>query len=396
MSVLQIEHLTKDYGSGRGVFDVTFDVEKGEVFGFLGPNGAGKTTTIRHIMGFSHPQQGRTSVNGMDSWEKHYIIQKDVGYLPGEIALPEALTGVQFIKMMAELRGMKDMTYTDTLIKKFELEASGGLKRMSLGMKRKLAIVTAFMHDPTILVLDEPTSGLDPMMQDVFINFIKEEKKRGKTILLSSHIFSEVDATCDRIAIIKDGYLVSTFIADDLRHSESKTFKVEFANKQEFERFREQVEYPKKLDVISVKRHSNQAKVMIDDKDVNRLIDVLSGYHLLFFSEIKFTLEDYFMKFYDKNLVASSAMEKAPLRTTPGLAAPHDPPTQPEPPQPGPASPANPTPANPASQTAATEGAQPAPPYAPPTSPPATGKTPEPASPTNPPTPEGAHQNVVN
>jgi ABC-2 type transport system ATP-binding protein len=126
---------------------------------------------------------------------------------------------------------------------------------MSLGMKRKLAIVTAFMHDPAILVLDEPTSGLDPMMKDVFISFIKDEKTRGKAILLSSHIFSEVDETCDRIAIIKDGRLVSIFVANDLRHNESKTFKIELATKEDFERFREEVEYPKKLEVISVKRH---------------------------------------------------------------------------------------------------------------------------------------------
>ena len=301
MSVIQVEHLTKDYGSGRGVFDVSFEVKKGEVFGFLGPNGAGKTTTIRHIMGFLRPQYGTTSVEGLNSWKNYYTIQRNLGYLPGEIALPVSLTGTQFIKMMAELRGMSDMTHTDYLIKKFELEPSGGLKRMSLGMKRKLAIVTAFMHDPRILVLDEPTSGLDPMMQDIFISFILEEKQRGKTILLSSHIFSEVDATCDRISIIKEGRLVSTFVANDLRHSESKTFKIEFATKEDFERFREHVKYPKKLEVASVKRHRNQAKVLINDSDVNELIAILSDYHLNFFSEIKFTLEDYFMKFYDRN-----------------------------------------------------------------------------------------------
>lgn len=301
MSVIKVENLTKDYGSGRGVFDVSFEVEKGEVFGFLGPNGAGKTTTIRHIMGFSRPQSGHTSVEGLDSWTHHYKIQKNVGYLPGEIALPEHLTGTQFIKMMAELRGMTDMTYTNSLIDRFELEAYGGLKRMSLGMKRKLAVVTAFMHDPAILVLDEPTSGLDPMMQDLFIQFIKEEKKRGKTILLSSHIFREVDATCDRISIIKDGRLVSTFIADDLRHSESKEWKIEFTSKEDFERFREQVEYTQKFNVVSVKRHRNQAKVVIDDKDMNALVAELTNYSVNFFTEIKFTLEDYFMKFYDKN-----------------------------------------------------------------------------------------------
>jgi len=308
MSVIQVEHLTKDYGHNRGVFDVSFAVQRGEVFGFLGPNGAGKTTTIRHIMGFSRPRAGRTSVGGLDSWERHYEIQRNVGYLPGEIALPENLTGTQFIKMMAELRGMTDMAYTDDLIERFELEATGGLKRMSLGMKRKLAVVTAFMHDPAILVLDEPTSGLDPVMQDMFIQFVIEEKKRGKTILLSSHIFNEVDATCDRISIIKEGRLVSTFVAADLRRSENKEWKIEFSTKEDFERFREQVEYPKRFNVVSVKRHRNQVKIAVGDKDMNALIAELSNYSLNFFTEIKFTLEDYFMKFYDKNTKAEGGM----------------------------------------------------------------------------------------
>lgn len=301
MPVIEVTNLTKDYGHDRGVFDISFCVEKGEVFGFLGPNGAGKTTTIRHIMGFSRPQKGNTYVNAKDSWTDYYINQKDLGYLPGEIALPEALTGKQFIKMMAELRGINDMTHTNYLIDKFQLDPFGGLKRMSLGMKRKLAVVTAFMHNPDILVLDEPTSGLDPIMQEVFIEYIKEEKAKGKTILLSSHIFSEVDATCDRIAIIKDGHIVSTVVANDIRHNESKTFKMEFATKEDFERFRREVEYPKIMDVTSVKRHRNQAKVMIEDKDINQFFDIISGYELKFLSEIKFTLEDYFMKFYDRN-----------------------------------------------------------------------------------------------
>ena len=304
MSVLQIEHLTKDYGHGRGVFDVSFNVEKGEVFGFLGPNGAGKTTTIRHIMGFSRPQEGTTSVDGLNSWLYPSVIQKDLGYLPGEIALPESLTGTQFIKMMADLRGIRDMFHTDYLIKKLELEPSGGLKRMSLGMKRKLAIVTAFMHDPAVLVLDEPTSGLDPLMQDIFIEFIKEEKSKGKTILLSSHIFSEVDATCDRIAIIKEGHLISTFVANELRQNESKTFKLEFNSKEDLERFKEE-----KIEIISVKRHRNQAKVLINDQEINKFIEIISRYDLKFFSEIKFTLEDYFMKFYDGNASTEGGAE---------------------------------------------------------------------------------------
>lgn len=304
MPVLVIDHLTKDYGHNRGVFDVSFQVEKGEVYGFLGPNGAGKTTTIRHIMGFSRPQKGRALVNGLNSWEFASEIQHNLGYLPGEIALPESQTGTQFIEMMAQLRGLKDLRHTHDLIQRFELDASGSLKRMSLGMKRKLAIVTAFMHNPAVLVLDEPTSGLDPVMQGVFIDFIKEEKKKGKTVLLSSHIFSEIDATCDKISIIKDGRLVSTFIADELRHSERKTFEIEFMTRADFERFRIEVEATNRLEVVSVLDTENQVKVAVNDRDINDFMMVISGFELKFLSEIKFTLEDYFMKFYDRNQTA--------------------------------------------------------------------------------------------
>jgi ABC-2 type transport system ATP-binding protein len=309
MPVIEIEHLTKDYGHNRGIFDISFSINKGEVYGFLGPNGAGKTTTIRHIMGFSRPEQGLTLVNGLNSWERASDIQRELGYLPGEIALPEALTGTQFIKMMAELRGITDMTHTQALIKKFELDPSGSLKRMSLGMKRKLAIVTAFMHDPAVLVLDEPTSGLDPMMQALFIEFIKEEKEKGKTILLSSHIFSEIDATCDKISIIKDGHLISSFVANDLRHNEIKTFKLEFKSEEAFNRFNQDVNAQQEIEVLSLSPHKHQAIVSINDNQINRFISFISDYDLKFFSEKKFTLEDYFMKFYDRSSNATGGAQ---------------------------------------------------------------------------------------
>ena len=158
MEVISVKNLTKDYGLGRGVFDVNLSAQKGEVYGFLGPNGAGKSTTIRHLMGFSKPDKGKTQILGKDTFKNYYKLLEKIGYLPGEIALPEGLTGDEFLKMMKELRHIKDDTLTKKLIKQFELDSSGDLKSMSLGQKRKLAIVTAFMHDPEILILDEPTS----------------------------------------------------------------------------------------------------------------------------------------------------------------------------------------------------------------------------------------------
>lgn len=301
MSVIKIEQLTKDYGHQRGVFDISFQVEKGEVYGFLGPNGSGKTTTIRHIMGFSRPQKGNAYINQMNCWEMASTIHQHLGYLPGEFSFPESLTGIQFINMMKALRGLKDMTRTNDLIEKFELETAVSVKRMSLGMKRKLAIVAAFMHDPDILILDEPTSGLDPIMQNVFIEFIKAEKKRGKTILLSSHIFSEIDATCDKISIIKEGRLVSTFVADELRHNESKQFEIEFNSINGFDQFNATVKADNKLAIIDAQPQKKQVRIQVNDADVNYFMNVLSDYDLKFISEIKFTLEDYFMKFYDQN-----------------------------------------------------------------------------------------------
>ena len=296
MSIIKVESLTKDFGRGRGVFDVSFGVKKGEVFGFLGPNGAGKTTTIRHLMGFSRPQTGQTSILGKDCWGQHHEIKNHIGYLPGEISLPDHLTGAGFIKQMAEFRKIKDLSYANELTQRFALDTSIRLKRMSLGTKRKLAIVTAFLHNPDVLLLDEPTGGLDPLMQDNFIQFIKEEKKRGKTILLSSHIFSEVDATCDRISIIKEGKLVSTFDANEIKHNARKEWKVEFANTDDFVAF-----CNKPFEISNVKKELNQVNVIFHDTNANNFLAELSNYKVNFVSEIKFTLEDYFMKFYKKS-----------------------------------------------------------------------------------------------
>ncbi len=302
MALLEVSGLTKDYGFGRGVFDVSFHVEKGEVFGFLGPNGAGKTTTIRHIMGFSRPEAGSTSVDGLDSWEHAAVIQRELGYLPGEIALPQGLTGTQFIRFMADLRNVTDMTKTEHLLEKFDLDPTGRLKRMALGVKRKLAIVTAFMHDPRILVLDEPTSGLDPIMQETFIDFVLEEKRLGKTILLSSHIFSEVEATCDRIAIIKEGRVVSEIVTDDLRHRQDKVYELEFSSDEGFERFARDDRLERyRLGLISQHPNKRQVKVGVHDNDINGLFSLLSDYSLKFLKEEKFTLEEYFLDFYDRD-----------------------------------------------------------------------------------------------
>lgn len=303
MSVIEVNHLTKDYGSGRGVFDVSFKIEEGEVFGFLGPNGAGKSTTIRHLMGFSKPQKGETKILGLDSFKDYSKILSHVGYIPGEIALPAGLTGYEFITMMQDMYGIHNQEMLDKMLDMFKLTDNvlkGDTKHMSLGVKRKLAIVTAFMSDPQVLILDEPTSGLDPVMQQRFINFIKEEKERGKTILLSSHIFSEVDATCDRIAIIKDGKIVSEFIANDLKHATLKQYRIVFESKDEYLRFKNTYD-SKIINIVKDREAKNKLFITTDDKNINQVISFISDFKVKEFNNIKETLEDYFMKFYKED-----------------------------------------------------------------------------------------------
>lgn len=304
MSVIEVKNLTKDYGSGRGVFDVSFNIDKGEVFGFLGPNGAGKSTTIRHLMGFSKPDKGETKILGEESFDNYYKMLNKVGYIPGEIALPTGLTGWEFIRMMQDLQKIHNEEQLNKMLNLFKLDdkvLKGETKRMSLGVKRKLAIVTAFMSDPEVLILDEPTSGLDPVMQEVFVEFVKEEKERGKTILLSSHIFSEVDATCDRIAIIKDGEVVSEFVADDLKHNKNKNYLIKFDDKDNLDKFLKTEKKSKALKIINYDEEKLRVLVSTQDDLINQVIDELSNFKIKEFSNIKETLEDYFMKFYKED-----------------------------------------------------------------------------------------------
>lgn len=237
MSVIEVEHMTVDYGKGKGVFDLTFSVNAGEAIGFLGPNGAGKTTTIRQLMGFAAPGKGACRIGGMDCKKQADKIQAHVGYLPGEIAFMNDMSGIQFIQFVAQMKNISNLNRAKELIEQFELDPSGRIRKMSKGMKQKIGIVCAFMQDADTMILDEPTSGLDPLMQNRFVELIHSEKKRGKTILMSSHMFEEVERTCDRAVIIKEGRLVVQEGIDALSHKRQKELVVTFANEHMAEEF---------------------------------------------------------------------------------------------------------------------------------------------------------------
>lgn len=295
--IINVDHLTKDYGFHRGVFDVSIKVHKGECYGYLGPNGAGKSTTIRHLMGFSKPQKGKVQIFGIDTFNNTEKILDNVGYLPGEPSIPSGLTGWGFIEMMQEMRGVKNKERLDYLLSLFKLDPSQNVKEMSLGDKRKLAVVTAFMNDPEVLILDEPTSGLDPVMQQIFIKFIIEEKKRGKTILLSSHIFSEVEATCDNISIIKDGVHVSTFNAEEIKKIHTKIFVIRAIDDENYNK------YVSTCPFEIVKTNPLRRSIMVKflDSQYKDFIKSVQNIKIDTFLEKPFTLQDYFMSFYKEN-----------------------------------------------------------------------------------------------
>ena len=293
MPIIEIKNLVKDYGHNRGLFDISLSIEKGEVFGFVGINGAGKTTTIRHLMGFLKPQSGSVTIKGMDCWKDSAEIKKYVGYIPGEIAFPDSSTGMEFLKSQADILGLKDMSYAESLIKKFQLDPKANLKRMSKGMKQKTAIVAALMADPEVLIFDEPTTGLDPLMRAEFIDIVNEQKKKGKTIFMSSHMFEEVESTCDKVALIKDGKIIGIKNSNEIKHNQEKVYKIEFKNNNDYSKFLDE-----KFELVNKKENQNQVTIQIHDKDINKLTKTLKQYDIKFITEIKYTFEKYFNSLY--------------------------------------------------------------------------------------------------
>ena len=217
MNVIETERLTKSYGKHRGIIELDLAVAQGEVFGFLGPNGAGKTTTIRTLLDLIRPTSGRARVFGIESSADPVAIHRRVGYIPGEFALYDRLTGGQTIEYFANLRGGVDPAYGAELIARLDLDPSRRYKEYSKGNKQKVGIVIALQHRPDLLVLDEPTSGLDPLVQQSFFELVQLAKAAGRTVFLSSHILSEVEKTCGRVAIIREGRIVKTDTVDALR-----------------------------------------------------------------------------------------------------------------------------------------------------------------------------------
>lgn len=291
--MINVNQLTLKYSSGKGVEDVSFTVNEGEVMGYLGPNGAGKTTTIRCLLGFSKADRGGCSIGGLDCRNEAPKIQRFLGYIPGEIAFLDGMTGQQFLNFIAEMRGTSHRGRMRELTEMFEIDPKGKIKKYSKGMKQKIGIIAAFMHDPQVLILDEPTSGLDPLMQNRFIDLILSEKKRGKTILLSSHIFEEVERTCDQISIIKEGKIVKKTDAHLLKQNQRTSYVIQLAKEEDIDRLRT---FGAELGTFS----RGKGEVSIRGEQVDDFIKFLANVTVISLESQNQSLEEVFLNLYGR------------------------------------------------------------------------------------------------
>lgn len=288
---IEVKHLTKDYGKGRGVFDINFVVPRGKTFGYCGTNGAGKTTTLRHMMGFLKPDSGEVIINGMNAWKDAEKIKKLIGYLPGEIAFPPLENGSAFLKAQAEMLGLTDMSKAEKIINALQLDPTANLKRMSKGMKQKTALVAAFMHSPEIILLDEPTTGLDPLMRDAFINLIKEEKARGATIVMSNHMFDELEETCDYVGFIKDGHLIDIVDLNEIHNRPYHEYVIAFQDKKGFDKVD-----ASQVEVIETYPDYFAYLVRVPNEKIDGMFRELHKFNIKLIKEVQYTLEKYFME----------------------------------------------------------------------------------------------------
>ncbi|MEN6574641.1 ABC transporter ATP-binding protein [Methanobacterium aggregans] len=228
-SVISTKNLTKFYKKDPGVLDLNLEVFEGEVFGYLGPNGAGKTTTIRLFLDFIRPTSGSAEIFGRDSHTEGLKIREKIGYLPGELSIYSHLTGKEFLRYMASLRGGADWEFIGELASRLKSDLSKGMGSMSHGNKQKIGLIQAFMHQPELLILDEPTMGLDPLVQQEFYKMVREVKRDGRTVFLSSHIMPEVERICDRVGIIRRGKMVAVEKIVDLKERRLRHLEIHFA-----------------------------------------------------------------------------------------------------------------------------------------------------------------------
>ena len=292
MSIIQIENLTKFFGQFKALEDVNLEVKQGEIHGFIGPNGAGKSTTIRVLLGMLKADTGNITIFGKDTWQEAVSIHSRIAYVPGDANLWPNLTGGQIIDLFLNMRNSTiDNKRRDELIKYFELDPTKKCRTYSKGNLQKVLIISALASDADIYILDEPTSGLDPLMERKFQNYLLDLKAQGKTILLSSHILSEVEKLCDHVSIIRKGKIIEEGTLEELRHLTRTNFEVTSS---------ENLEGLENIEGIhQVERENTTTTFQVDSENVNEVIQLLSQYKITHLTSAPPRLEDLFIRYYD-------------------------------------------------------------------------------------------------
>jgi ABC-2 type transport system ATP-binding protein len=305
-AVVEVERLTKSYGSKRGIAGVSFTVNEGEAFGFLGPNGAGKTTTIRLLMALLRADAGRARIAGMDCWVKSVDIKRIVGYVPGEPSLDPNMTGGQILEYFGHLRGGVDQAYLKSLIARLDLDPSRKFRQYSTGNKRKVVLIQAFMHRPRLLLLDEPTSGLDPINQQEFNRMVTEARSAGSTLFMSSHILSEVEHTCDRVAIIRDGELVRVSGVAELKDIEHHEVVITFGAAAQVDAFRSL----RGVESVEATSDGRTLRVSVAGQ-LDAVVKAAAKFPVITLSSREPSLEEIFLRFYQGGAKSGTAAEAA-------------------------------------------------------------------------------------
>ena len=298
--IIEIAQLRKTYGRIQAVKGISLSVEQGEIFGFLGPNGAGKTTTIRCMLDVIRPTAGSIRVLGLDAQHDTMALHQCIGYLPGDVRLPGDMTGRQVINYFSRLQGREPVLLAK-LVQRFDVELKRPLRSYSKGMRQKIGVVLAFMCDPNVLILDEPTSGLDPLLQRTFNEFLLEEQARGKTIFMSSHIMSDVEKVCQRVAVIRQGELVTVEKVETLRHKAGQRITVEFGDQVT-------VEDLARIPGVSNIGTTNGAYHFNIGGSMDPLIKALSQHEVIRLQVEEAPLEEVFLKFYEESQPETSSV----------------------------------------------------------------------------------------
>ncbi|MYL43416.1 ABC transporter ATP-binding protein [Virgibacillus salexigens] len=298
MPVLQTTNLTKKFGKFTALDGVNIEVNEGEVYGFIGPNGAGKSTTIRILLGILKATKGNVTIFGKDAWSNAVSIHERIAYVPGDVNLWPNLTGGEVIDLFVKLRGGNNQSRREALIKRFELDPTKKCRTYSKGNRQKVALVAAFSSDADLYILDEPTSGLDPLMEKVFQDCVLEAKQAGKSILLSSHILSEVEKLCDRVGIIRQGKIIESGSLSEMRHLTRTNLLVE--TKQDI------VALSEVEGVHAIEREGNEISFQVDTEKLDDVIRYISKFGLVKLQSAPPTLEDLFMRHYEGNITAGA------------------------------------------------------------------------------------------